>query len=168
MFISESMAIDTPYGWVLRYFFYVPSGILITMFSFSIISRLPESKLIKTGLTGFAIFYGMATIVIGFFPCDSGCNKEFINPSVSQIIHNTSGFLTYTLVPFFIMLTGFGLQSKSTFSSRSLITSVLCILFVAMLFMYPDSGYVGLLQLIIEVLFISWIVGLAFLVKRST
>lgn len=167
MLISESMAIDTPYGWILRYFFYVPSGILIVLFSFFSIAKLPSSKLISIGLAGFALFYGMGTIIVGFFPCDAGCNKEFIDPSVSQIIHNVSGFLTYTLVPVFILLTGFGLKGKSSFSNRSILTAILSIVFIVVMFSSPDSGYVGLVQRIIETLFISWIIGLAYLVKRT-
>jgi len=166
MLISETMAIDTPYGWILRYFFYVPSGILVMLFSIFSIAKLPASKLITIGLTGFALFYGFGTVIVGYFPCDAGCNKEFIDPSVSQIVHNTSGFLTYTLVPFFILLTGLGIKGKSSFSNRSIITSVLSIVFIVVLFSNPDSGYVGLVQRIIEALFISWIIGLAYLVKK--
>lgn len=167
MLISESMAIDSPYGWILRYFFYVPSGILIVLFSFFSISKLPSSKLITAGLSGFGLFYGLGTILVGIFPCDAGCNKEFINPSVSQIIHNISGMLTYTLTPVFILLTGFGLKGKSSFSNRSILTAILSIVFIVVMFSSPDSGYVGLVQRIIETLFISWIIGLAYLVKRT-
>lgn len=161
------MAIDAPYGWILRYFFYVPSGILIVLFSIFSIAKLPSSKLISIGLTGFAIFYGFGTIIVGFFPCDAGCNKEFIDPSVSQIIHNISGLLTYTLVPVFILMTGFGFKGKSSFSNRSILTAILSIVFIVLMFSSPDSGYVGLVQRIIETLFISWIIGLAYLVMRT-
>lgn len=167
MLISESMAIDTPYGWILRYFFYVPSGILIVLFSLVSIAKLPSSRLITIGLTGFALFYGLGTIIVGFFPCDAGCNKDFIDPSVSQVIHNISGLLTYTLAPVFILLTGFGFKGKSSFSNRSIMTAILSIFFIVVMFSSPDSGYVGLVQRIIETLFISWIVGLAYLVKRT-
>ncbi|MBL7915006.1 MAG: DUF998 domain-containing protein [Bacteroidia bacterium] len=167
MLISESMAIDTPYGWILRYFFYVPSGILIVLFSLVSIAKLPSSRLITIGLTGFAIFYGLGTIIVGFFPCDAGCNKDFIDPSVSQVIHNISGLLTYTLAPVFILLTGFGFKGKSSFSNRSILTAILSIVFIVVMFSSPDSGYVGLVQRIIETLFISWIIGLAYLVKRT-
>ena len=168
MLISESMAIDTPYGWILRYFFYVPSGILIGLFSIFSLAKLPSSRLITIGLAGFALFYGFGTIIVGLFPCDAGCNKEFIDPSVSQIIHNISGLLTYTLAPVFILLTGFGLKGKSSFSNRSILTAISSIVFIVVMFASPDSGYVGLVQRIIETLFISWIIGLAYLVKRTS
>ena len=34
-YISETYAIDTPYGETIRYFGYIPSGLFLTFFAFS-------------------------------------------------------------------------------------------------------------------------------------
>ena len=105
-YISETYAIGTPYGETIRYFGYIPSGLLLTFFAFSALRTFPKSYLIKTGFWGLGIFYGIATIIVGIFPCDKGCNRELVDPSISQLIHNLTGFLTYILVPLSIIAIG--------------------------------------------------------------
>ena len=94
-YISESDASDTKYGLALRIFGYIPSGILIAIFCFVGFKKFQPSKLTKVGFYGLGVFYGIATIISGIFPCDVGCNKYFIDPSLSQIIHYLAALLTY-------------------------------------------------------------------------
>ena len=115
-YISESYAIDTEYGLVLRGFGYIPSGILITIFCYRLSKIFPPSKLTKIGFYTLGIFYGIATIVVAIFPCDGLCNPEFINPSISQIIHNITGALTYIFVPLSILLIGIGLKQDPKYN----------------------------------------------------
>ena len=75
-FISESYAIDTEYGFFLRLFGYIPSGIIITLFYFLGEKYLEPNLIVKIGLYGIGLFYGLGTTVTGIFPCDTGCNKE--------------------------------------------------------------------------------------------
>jgi len=169
-FISETMAVGTPYGYMLRYFGYIPSGIFLTLFSFAIIKKLPSNKFIKTGFLVLALFYGIATIVIGIFPCDEGCNKEWIDPSLSQIIHNFTGFLTYIFVPLSILTIGNGLRQYEKFTSLSktaFLIGSLSFAFVLILLSAPLSNYAGLFQRIIETLFIIWIVSCAMTIVRK-
>jgi uncharacterized membrane protein len=169
-FISESMAIDTPYGKLLRYFGYIPSGVLLTVFSLAAISKFPKSNLVRNGFIGLAIFYGIATIVVGIFPCDSGCNKEFIDPSISQIIHNLSGFLTYIFVPISLIMIGAGLRQFNQhlrLSGLSFVCGVICIFFNGLLMFNPESNYVGLLQRVIEATIIVWVIACAAGVNRK-
>ncbi len=42
-YISETMAVDTPYGKSLRIFGYIPSGILLTIFGFMGFKKFPKS-----------------------------------------------------------------------------------------------------------------------------
>lgn len=169
-FISESYAIDTEYGLHLRVFGYIPSGILLTLFSFLSIKKLPPSKRTKIGFYGMGIFYGMATIMVGIFPCDSGCNKQLIDPSISQIIHNLTGALTYIFVPICMILIGMGLKKSPSYNKLSLqgiAYGIISILFIYMLFSNPNSEYMGLYQRIIESIFVIWIISCAFAIKRS-
>lgn len=169
-YISETYAIDTPYGKTLRYFGHIPSGILLTIFAFSALKIFPKSSLIKTGFLGIGIFYGIATIIVGIFPCDSGCNKELVDPSISQVIHNLTGLLTYIFVPLSILAIGLGLRQLKTQNSLSRIAMLCglnCIVFVSLLLTDPLSKYVGLYQRIVEGTFIIWIIACSLFVKKS-
>ena len=167
-YISESYAIDTEYGLILRIFGYIPSGILITIFCFLAIKHFQPSRLTKIGFYGLGIFYGLATIVVSIFPCDSGCNRELIDPSISQAIHNLTGFLTYIFVPISIILIGIGLkklQNYNRLSMQAIISGIISILFIYVLFSNQNSQYIGLYQRIIETIFIIWIITCAFAIK---
>ena len=169
-YISESFAIDTEYGLVLRSFGFIPSGILITIFAFVGYKKFPQSKLTKIGFYGLGIFYGITTIIVGFFPCDSGCNKLFIDPSISQVIHNLAGALTYIFVPISIILIGFGLKKSSIYNRLSIqgITyGIISIILIYLLFSNTNSEYIGLNQRAIESIFIIWIITCAFAIKKA-
>lgn len=170
-YISETMAVGTPYGKTLRFFGYIPSGILLTIFAFVGFKKFPKSNLTKIGFWGLGIFYGIATIVVGIFPCDIGCNKELVDPSISQIIHNLTGLLTYIFVPISIIIIGVGLGKSKKYSGLSKIgitCGVICIVFIGLLFSDPLTSYAGLYQRIIEGIFILWIIACSIFIKRST
>ena len=168
-YISETYAIDTEYGKVLRIFGYIPSGILIALFCFLGATYFQPSKLTKAGFYGLGIFYGLATVLVGFFPCDSDCKTDLIDPSISQLIHNLIGFLTYVFVPISIILMGLGLKQVPNYnrlSVKAITYGVISILFVYVLFSDPDSAYIGLYQRIIESVFIIWIITCAIAIKN--
>lgn len=166
--ISETYAIDTQYGLPLRLFGFIPSGIFLSLFCFFAAKQFNNLQRAKLGFYGVGIFYGIATIVVSIFPCDSGCNKQFINPSISQIVHNLSGLLTYTLVPFFILLIGFHLikTKHSFFAKQSIILGGVSSLFVLILFLNVNSNYIGLHQRMVEFTFLLWIILCAFSIKN--
>lgn len=168
-YISETYAIDTQYGWALRMYGYIPSGILIALFCFLSINYFKTSKWAKIGFYSIGVFYGLATIVVSIFPCDSGCNREFINPSTSQIIHNFIGALTYLFVPLSIILVGIGLKrvEPSQFANRSILLGGSSVLFVSVLMMNANSEYVGLYQRMVESAFLVWIVLCALTIKNK-
>ena len=168
-YISETMAVDTPYGKELRFFGYIPSGILLTIFAFVGFKKFPKSNLTKFGFWGLGIFYGIATIVVGIFPCDKGCNKELVDPSISQLIHNLTGLLTYIFVPISIIMIGVGLRKSKKHSGLSkigIICGLICIVFVGFL-SDPLTNYAGLYQRIIEGIFIIWIIACSIFIKRG-
>jgi len=169
-YISETYAIDTPYGKTLRFFGYIPSGILLTIFAFFGLKKFPKSNLIKWGFSGIGVFYGIATVIAGIFPCDKGCNKELIDPSVSQLIHNMTGILTYIFVPLSIIAIGVGLRKLKTnidLSRISIYCGLNCIVFIVILLSDPLTQYAGLYQRIIEGTFIIWIIVCSFFIKNS-
>ena len=169
-FISESYAIDTEYGLLLRILGYIPSSILITLFCFLAVKYFQPTILIKIGFYGIGIFYGVASLVTGIFPCDSGCNKELINPSFSQLTHNFAALLMYVFVPINIIITGIGLKRLANYNRLSIIaitSGIISILFVYLLFSDITSEFLGLYQRIIESVFIIWILTCAFTIKNQ-
>ena len=166
-FISESYAIDTKHGVSLRLLGYIPSGIIIDLFCFLGEKYLDPKLVVKIGFYGIGIFFGLGTTVTGIFPCDSGCNKELLNLSSSQIIHNIAALLMYLFVPFFIILIGLVIRNtRHWFSIQSvmlgLFSSILVYLFGSDLL----GKYVRLYQRVIEIIFALWIILCSLEIKK--
>ena len=166
-YISESYATGVPHSEYLRRLF-IFSGLLLALFGFMAPFALKTGKSIKASFFLFAIFYGLGTVTTGFFPCDFGCPSD-AEVSVAQFIHNTVGFLTYSIVPF--CLIAVGLASKKRFdlsklSKVSLICGVLALAFVVVLFGKPQGAYIGVFQRIIEGSILFWVMFTAFFIRN--
>lgn len=161
-FISELYAVQAPNSDALRFIGYIPSGLLFIIFATFAIIETPKSVLTKLGFMGVGFGYGIGTIICGIFICDIGCNPEFINPSLSQIIHNSMGFLTYLMVPFSILLiaiTSSKWANASSFSKISYFLSLNSFVFVVILNSNLNSSFKGLFQRIIEISILLWILS---------
>jgi hypothetical protein len=170
-FISELYAVDAPNANLLRYFGYVPSGVLFLLFSITAIKSIPKSTLLTIGFIGIGFGYGFGTIICSLFNCDAGCNPKLINPTVSQIIHNAMGLLTYAIVPFAIMCIAIASRqwkNSHTFSQISFVVFLISFSFVVLLNMSLDSAYKGLIQRIIEGTILFWIVYTSIYVSKNT
>jgi hypothetical protein len=167
--ISESYAMDSPYGIYFRLFGFIPSGLFIFLFSIHAKRIFSSSKKIKLGLSLFGIFYGLATVLVSIFPCDAGCNKELIDPSTSQLIHNTTGLFTYLIVPTSIILIGSGLKTEKKhgyLSKLSLTFGMLSFLFVMIFFGALSSPFIGLIQRMTEGTILVWLILFSIELKR--
>lgn len=126
---------------------------------------VPKSIWATFGLLGLGVFYGLATIVVSIFPCDEGCNKELVNPSLSQFIHNFTGVLTYLVVPISLIMLGVAARNWKN-GNRVALTGIgsglICLLFVGILSSDPQSNFVGLFQRIIEGCVLFFIVNCSF------
>lgn len=166
--ISESYAIGTPYGLQLRYVGFLPSGIFIAAFAYYATSVLPKSSLAKLGFAGLGVFYGIATIIVSLFPCDQGCDNELVDPSLSQVIHNLTGLLTYMIVPICLLILGIAARKWANgkyVSYLGIACGLTAILFVGVLSTDLHSKVVGLYQRIIEGSVLVWIVVCSFYLK---
>ncbi|MFK5983775.1 MAG: DUF998 domain-containing protein [Flavobacteriaceae bacterium] len=169
--ISELTATGVADGKLLRWIGIIPSGILISVFSFLAISKFPNFKLSKIGFVGFGIFYGIATISVGVFPCDEGCSIDLNNVSSSQIIHSLSGLLTYIFVPLSLFLIGFGLlkfKEHKKFALFTLSSAFVSVIFVALFFNTIDSNFSGIIQRFTEAVFLFWIVICSIKIKNHS
>ncbi len=166
--ISESYAIGTTYGIQLRFMGFMPAGICIAVFAFSAIRILPKSKLTQVGFWGLGLFYGLGTVVVSFFPCDKGCNKEFIDPSISQIIHNLTGLLTYLVVPACLIMIGIAARKwpgGSMVSWFGISCGIAAIFFIGILSGDMENAWAGLYQRIIEACVLVCIVAFSFYLR---
>lgn len=170
-FISESFAVDTEYGRYLQYVGYVPSGILITIFCFNAFKFFPTSKSIKAGFCSLGIFYGLGTILVGIFPCDTGCNVNMVDPSMAQLIHNATAALSYIFIPISMIGISLGLKLFPNYKRLyqiAITAGIISAFFIYMLLSNPESEFRGLLQRIIESIFILWIVSAALKIKNGS
>lgn len=167
-YLSESYAIDTKYGLYLRLLGYIPSGILILLFCFLAVKHLPQSRAASIALKGIGLFYGGGTILTGIFPCDAGCNKEMINPSIAQLIHSVSGLFTYTATPFFVLLLGFAALKWKGNGNLIIACGFITLVFSILFFTQLNTAYGGLYQRILEgSVLISIILTAIYLIKTS-
>lgn len=165
-YISESYATGIPNSNYLRHLFVI-SGIGLAFFGLSALLSFKGYKVIQLGFFFFAVFYGLGTIVTGFFPCDYGCPSN-AEVSLSQFIHNATGFLTYAIVPFCLILVGLAskkLPNASKLPTISLICGALSLGFVIILFGDPQGPYIGLFQRIIEGSILFWVVFISFYIR---
>lgn len=167
--ISESYAVDAPYNFQLRFFGYIPSAIFTGVFVLFFNSKTPKSSLKTLGCILVLISYSFATLICALFNCDVGCNPNFINPSISQVIHNLSGTITYLIMPFAMLLIGLEFKKfgETTFNKICFFLFLISLVFIVILFNNFNSSYKGLLQRIIEMTFILWFVFATKTLKKS-
>ncbi len=157
-FISELYAVDAPNADILRFYGYLPSGLFFILFAFLINTVLPKSACKTFGCILFGFGYGFGTLICSIFNCDVGCNPNFVNPSLSQFIHNTMGMLTYLFVPIALFCIGISNRSKLLFSNYSIAIAIFSFIFVLLFNTAIQSPFKGIIQRIIEVSFLIWIV----------
>jgi hypothetical protein len=160
--ISESYAIGTPYSIQLRYLGFLPSGIFMAAFAFYAARTVPKSTPATFGFIGLGIFYGIATIIVSFFPCDKGCGNELVDPSLSQLIHNLTGLMTYLIVPLCLLMLGVAARKWANgkyVSYAGIGCGLTAMLFVGILSSDLHGNFAGLYQRIIEGSILAWIVG---------
>jgi hypothetical protein len=154
---------------LLRLLGYIPAGILFFLFCFLAVKHLPKGRATSIALKGIGIFYGGGTLLTGIFPCDAGCNKQMIDPSVAQLLHSVAGLFTYTTAPLFVLVLGFtAIKWKNATLSGGLILfcGFLSVLFALLFFQQLDSAYGGLYQRILEGSILLSITITALTIKR--
>lgn len=168
--ISESYAMGTAHGPYLRFLGYLPSGLCIAAFAYYAVKTLPKSALTRFGFAAIGIFYGLATVVVSIFPCDAGCDNNLVPPSISQLIHNLSGFLTYMIVPLSLILLGIAARrwpNGKTLSTLGIVCGITAMLFVGIFTANLHSGFAGLYQRIIEGSILLWVFACSLYFKRK-
>ncbi len=160
-YISESYASGTEYGHLLRWIGYVPSGLLMGGFCFVIANQFKNNKNVFYGLIGFGILYGLFTSFVSVFPCDFGCNRDYSDASISQLLHSVLSVLTYTLTPVTLFLVGVGLkkiENSQTLSKFTLLMGLIGLVFGMVFLFNANSPIAGLLQRITDAVYLFWLI----------
>ncbi|MEP3207894.1 MAG: DUF998 domain-containing protein [Maribacter sp.] len=168
-YISESFATGVSNAEYLR-FMYIASGILLFVFSLLTPNFFPKSKGGQIGFLVFGILYGLGNVTVALFPCDEGCPMGMEDSSFAQIVHNTSAFFTYLIIPFCLMGIGFSLRSTlkgESFPMISIICGAIAFAFVVLLFGNPTGSFIGLFQRIIEGSILFWVIYTSFYIRRT-
>lgn len=152
-FISETYATGTSWGPALRNFGFVPAGLLLALFG--VVSSLANkgNRQLAIGLAGYALFYGIGTVVVSLAPCDFGCDPDQASPSLAHTIHFAMGGLTYLLTPPSLLLIALGLRKDPQLARYfPLVLSAAVIMTICSLLIFTGKphGLQGLVQRIGE------------------
>jgi hypothetical protein len=155
MFISELGARGAPLELAVRFAGFLPAGLLLLSFLALAYRGLPRTRGTTAALAGLAV-YAVGYLVSAPFPCDPGCRP--VQPSASQLIHNTVGLAGYLLAPLCLFALG---RAARTWHQPGLmpLTGYLSAAGAAagMLTLDPASPWVGLSQRLIEGAVLAWV-----------
>ena len=108
-FISELGASGTTNAHLMNYAGFIPSGILILLFGYHMLLRLPNTFTSKIG--ALLIFsFGLGMITAGIFSCDAGCLP---GGSTQALLHHRVSSLTFPAGILGILLLGFSFRDQS-------------------------------------------------------
>jgi len=169
-YISESYAYGTTYGFWLRWLGYIPSGLFIALFSILAARKFKGHLLVVYGFIGFGILYGLFTSLVSVFPCDFGCNRDYGDASLSQVIHSVLSLFTYLLTPIMLFMIGVGFKRSihhKVFSGLSIFLSFTALAFGLLFLTNANSSIAGLLQRITESIYLFWIMCISVFFNRD-
>ena len=149
--ISELYAINAKNAIFLRYFGYIPSGLFLAFFCFFSIQFFPKKILITIGLLGIGIFYGLGTVVCSVFPLDDIMQVKPEQPTISEVLHELIGLITYLLTPIALLLLGIGVYNDSPkyVSIIAIIAGIVSLILVMVFLSNIHSANIGIIQKVI-------------------
>lgn len=102
-YISELGATGAPHGRLVSLWGFIPSGLLLMLFSVAALVAAPRSL---PAVLGFALLflYAAGLFAAGVYPCDAGCSRA--DPSFAQTMHDLWGAPGYLLAPVMMALLG--------------------------------------------------------------
>lgn len=161
-FVSELGATNSSTELLMNRIGFIPSGILFSLFGFSLL--IIVSKRIKSRIGSVLIMiFGLGMTLAGIFSCDPGC------PSIGtmeSIIHDRVSAVTFISAILGIILMGISFKKMNTFRNISLYTIltgfISLILMIIMISSFESRNLTGLWQRLLLLSIFSWtiVVGL--------
>ena len=157
---------DTPFSKAYNYVGLMPAGILT--FSLAMFRRL-KSKQVFYISSGSVFIMGIAHFLAGIFPCDPGCYPVI---TLSGRLHMLTGMMAMFagIIAPLVMTIGLRNRKSRDLFYLSMILGVasliIFILIISQLFIPFIGAYIGALQRSLLILTYSWIIAVAFNLKK--
>lgn len=164
-FISELGATGAPQARLVNWAGFLPIGICITTFAVAGAFVAPRGGLRYAGFFCLVLF-ALGYIGAAFYPCDVGCRSAV--PSVSQMMHNLTGLVSYLGAPIGLILLGVSAKRWPGAAWLSPLAFVCAAISgVAFIVMLAETPVGGLVQRVLEAAVAIWILACAFAIRRK-
>ena len=161
-FVSELGATNSSTELLMNYAGFIPSGILFTLFGFSVLVNFPKKLGLKVGAILIMLF-GIGMTMAGIFSCDPGC------PSIGLLestIHDRVSAITFISAIVGIILLGFSFKKISYFESISIytiLTGFIALIFlILMINSFESRNLTGLWQRLLLLTIFLWSIIIGF------
>jgi len=155
-FISELGATGTPHAYLLNWMGFIPSGLMLAAFGWSLLSLLPKKIPARLGSV-FVIIFGLGMTTVGFFSCDEGCPRE---GSLENNIHDSISGPIFICGILGVLFLGFAFRRLAYMKPLwlySVISAGLSIVFLLSLINSFDSGrFTGTWQRLLILTLFLW------------
>lgn len=163
-FMSALGASETPNEHLMNFLGFLPTGLLMALFGFSLFMYLGVSKSFLSMVGSILIvLFGFGMITAGIYSCDAGC---FESVTKEGIIHGQVSAMTFPSVILGILLLGISFRKQVAFRKfmwYTLISAVLAGVFmVNMIGTFETRTFTGLWQRLLLFTVFTWsaVIGL--------
>lgn len=167
-FISELGATGSPNAAMMNYGGFVPAGLLVAGFGFSLSRVLPREPLVLLALA-LVVLFGIGVAASGVVSCDPGCPQS--GGSVENAIHNRiapAAFLGLIIAAGIFAVRFRTLDSWSRCATGSAASAVLGLVLLAALASTLESRHLtGMWQRLLLLVLFSWCAGVGTHAFRS-
>ena len=155
-FVSELGATDSSTEFLMNYLGFIPSGILFSLFGFSLLIIVSKKSTSRIGSLLIMLF-GIGMTLAGMYSCDPGCPSI---GTIESIIHDRVSAVTFISAILGIILLGFSFRKMKTFRNFSLYTIltgfISLILMIIMINSFESRNLTGLWQRLVLLLIFLW------------
>jgi hypothetical membrane protein len=161
-FVSELGATNSSTELLMNYIGFIPSGILFSLFGFSLLIIVSKNLSSRIGAL-LIVLFGLGMTLAGIFSCDQGCPAMGTTEST---IHDRVSAVTFISAILGIILLGFSFKKMSIFRNISvytILTGFIClILLMIMINSFESRNLTGLWQRLLLLSIFLWtiIIGL--------
>jgi len=163
-FMSALGASETPNEHLMNFAAFIPAGVLMALFGFSLFMQMRLSKSFLSIIGSLLIMvFGLGMLTAGIYSCDVGC---FDSITTEGIIHGRVSAITFPSAILGILLLGISFRKQITFRKfmwYSIISAVLAGIFMfKMIGTFETRSFTGLWQRLLLFTIFTWtsVIGL--------
>ena len=161
-FISALGASETANEQLMNFAGFIPAGLLIVLFGFSMLMHLPKPLISKIGSL-LIMAFGLGMMTAGVYSCDPGCLPD---GTAESIIHERVSTITFPSAILGILLLGISFRKQIGFRKLmmySLTSGFLAVAILAtMISTFETRNFTGLWQRLLLLTIFIWttVIGL--------